>query len=319
MRRWRAWLRARWTDRSIDPLTAPFADLVRLRMDRDRHPLLPVLADKLRVKDWARARGVATAAVIWEGRRGQPIPWDDLPPSCYVKTNHGSGWNLRCDGGHITLFQDGKVPESQRRVLTRSRAQALVDSWLRRHFSPREWAYKPIPRRVFVEAPLIDRTADELQDYRFYVFAGQVKAANLGSPTLRQRSQVAAWYADGRPWVLTQGRELLVERPLPSNWDALKQMAETLAAGLDFVRVDLYDTTEGIVLGEMTLYPEAGGPDTPTACPVFNQWLGDCWREAWQELGWVPGRWRPQHGPAPDANNSPPGGLRLRPADHRDR
>lgn len=319
MRRWRAWLRARWADRSIDPLTAPFADLVRLRMDRDRHPLLPVLADKLRVKGWARARGVATAAVIWEGRRGQPIPWDDLPSSCYVKTNHGSGWNLHCDGGHITLFQDGKVPESQRRVLTRSRAQALVDSWLRRHFSPREWAYKPIPRRVFVEAPLIDRTADELQDYRFYVFAGQVKAANLGSPTLRQRSQVAAWYADGRPWVLTQGRELLVERPLPSNWDALKQMAETLAAGLDFVRVDLYDTTEGIVLGEMTLYPEAGGPDTPTACPVFNQWLGDCWREAWQELGWVPGRWRPQHGPEPDADSSPPGGLRLRPADHRDR
>lgn len=319
MRRWRAWLRARWADRSIDPLTAPFADLVRLRMDRDRHPLLPVLADKLRVKDWARARGVATAPVVWEGRQGQPIPWDDLPPSCYVKTNHGSGWNLRFHDGTITLFQDGKVPQSQRRVLTRSGAQALVDSWLRRHFSLREWAYKPIPRRVFVEAPWVDRTADELQDYRFYVFAGQVKAANLGSPTLRQRSQVAAWYADGRPWVLTQGRELLVERPLPSNWDALKQTAETLSAGLDFVRVDLYDTTEGIVLGEMTLYPEAGGPDTPTACPVFNQWLGDCWREAWQEMGWVPGRWRPQRGPEPDANSSPPGGLRLRPADHRDR
>lgn len=275
---------------------APFADLVRLRMDRDRHPLLPVLADKRRVKDWARARGVATAPVVWEGQRDQPIPWDDLPPSCFVKTNHGSGWNLRCHDGQITLFQDGKVPEPQRRVLTRTSAQALVDSWLRRHFSLREWAYKPIRRRVFVEEPLVDRTADELQDYRFYVFAGKVKAANLGSPTLRQQGQVAAWYADGRPWVLTQGRQLLVERPIPSTWEALKQTAETLAAGLDFVRVDLYDTTVGIVLGEMTLYPEAGGPDTPTACPVFNQWLADCWREAWQELGWVPGRWRAQRG-----------------------
>jgi len=31
------------------------------------------------------------------------------------------------------------------------------------------------------------------------------------------------------------------------------------------------------MLGEMTLYPERGGEDTPTACPVFNQWLGDQW------------------------------------------
>jgi len=273
-------------------LTAPFADLVRLRMDRDRNPLLPVLADKRRVKDWARPQGVATAPVVWEGRRGHPIPWDDLPSSCYVKVNHGSGWNLRFHEGVITVFQDGKVPEPQRRMLTRSSAQSLVESWLGRHFSLREWAYKPIPRRVFVEEPLVDRTADELQDYRFYVFAGKVRAANLGSPTLRQRRQAVAWYADGRPWVLTQGQQTLLDLPVPSTWEDLKQTAETLATGFDFVRVDLYDTASGIVLGEMTFYPEADGPDTPTACPVFNQWMADCWREAWQELGWVPGRWR---------------------------
>ncbi len=277
-------------------------------MDRDRNPLLPVLADKLRVKDWARSHGVATAPVVWDGPRGQPIPWDDLPSSCYLKANHGSGWNLRYHDGVITFFQDGKVPEAQRRVLTRSSAQSLVESWLRRHFSLRQWAYKPIPRRVFVEKPLVDRTADELQDYRFYVFAGKVRAANLGSPTLRQRGQAATWYADGRPWVLTRGQQTMVECPVPSTWEDLKRTAETLAAGLDFVRVDLYDTSGGIVLGEMTFYPEAGGRNTPTACPVFNQWMGDCWREAWQELGWVPGRWR-----------SAPGSLRLRPTDHRDR
>ena len=308
LRRWRSWIKARWADRTIDPLTAPFADLVRLRMDRDRNPLLPVLADKLRVKDWARSHGVATAPVVWDGPRGQPIPWDDLPSSCYLKANHGSGWNLRYHDGVITFFQDGKVPEAQRRVLTRSSAQSLAESWLRRHFSLRQWAYKPIPRRVFVEKPLVDRTADELQDYRFYVFAGKVRAANLGSPTLRQRGQAAAWYADGRPWVLTRGQQILVEHPVPSTWEDLKRTAETLAAGLDFVRVDLYDTSGGIVLGEMTFYPEAGGRNTPTACPVFNQWMADCWREAWQELGWVPGRWR-----------SAPGSLRLRPTDHRDR
>ena len=54
-------------------------------------------------------------------------------------------------------------------------------------------------------------------------------------------------------------------------------MAAKLGRGLDFVRVDLYNTTRGVVLGEMTVYPEAGSMNTPTACPVFNKWLGDQW------------------------------------------
>jgi hypothetical protein len=34
------------------------------------------------------------------------------------------------------------------------------------------------------------------------------------------------------------------------------------------------------VLGEMTVYPEGGRVDSPTACPIFNQWLGRQWRLA---------------------------------------
>ena len=52
--------------------------------------------------------------------------------------------------------------------------------------------------------------------------------------------------------------------------------------------MDLYDTTRGIVAGEATVYPDAGKQDTPTACSVFNRWLGDQWqlsnadlRKAW--------------------------------------
>jgi hypothetical protein len=54
--------------------------------------------------------------------------------------------------------------------------------------------------------------------------------------------------------------------------------AERLGRGLDFVRVDLYHSTYGVMLGEITLYPESGVQNSPTACPHFNQWLSGFWQ-----------------------------------------
>jgi len=54
--------------------------------------------------------------------------------------------------------------------------------------------------------------------------------------------------------------------------------AQKLGQDIDFARIDLYNTTKGIILGEMTIYPERGIIATPTACPAFNKWLGDQWK-----------------------------------------
>ena len=53
--------------------------------------------------------------------------------------------------------------------------------------------------------------------------------------------------------------------------------AEKIGKDIDFARVDLYSTTKGIVLGEITIYPEGGMENSPTACPMFNRWLGIQW------------------------------------------
>jgi hypothetical protein len=65
---------------------------------------------------------------------------------------------------------------------------------------------------------------------------------------------------------------------LPERPETLTDMiaaAGRLGAGLDFARIDLYDEADGIVLGEITIYPQAGVRGTPTLCPRFNRWLGD--------------------------------------------
>jgi TupA-like ATPgrasp len=44
----------------------------------------------------------------------------------------------------------------------------------------------------------------------------------------------------------------------PSNLSEMKSTAEQLSDGMDFVRVDLYDLGDRVVLGELTNYPESG-------------------------------------------------------------
>ena len=45
---------------------------------------------------------------------------------------------------------------------------------------------------------------------------------------------------------------------LPTSLPHMRQIAERLAADLDFVRVDLYRVGERIVVGELTNYPGGG-------------------------------------------------------------
>ena len=63
----------------------------------------------------------------------------------------------------------------------------------------------------------------------------------------------------------------------PENLQEMINTAEKLGERIDFVRVDLYNTTRGVVLGEMTIYPEAGMLNRPTVDKFFNNWLGDQW------------------------------------------
>ena len=58
---------------------------------------------------------------------------------------------------------------------------------------------------------------------------------------------------------------------------ATDTMEKGLSELTDVTRIDLYNTTRGIILGEMTIYPEGGRPNSPSFDKVFNKWLGDQW------------------------------------------
>jgi len=259
-------------------------------MRRDRNPLLVVISDKYAVKQFAARRGVQTAKLLHVTEHPNDIPFDELPERCFIKANHASGWNILSEGRELYNFGHGdhliaangalvRPSEGAPHRLSRDECIRRCGSWLGRDYSRSQWAYRRIRRKIVVEAALTPRVGGQLEDFRLYAFHGRVRAINVGSPAYRRRRRNAFFDPEWRLFRLTRFKEALPD-PLPERPEPLAEMiatAEALARDIDFVRVDLYDTTEGIVLGEMTVYPEAGKANTPTACPVFNRWLGEEW------------------------------------------
>ena len=276
--------------RDFRPLQVDFSAKVqwRMRFDRSRH--LITLQDKLALRDYAADRGVKTARLLYVTDRPETIPFEQLPPACMIKACHGSGWNILRLGGQLFRFghgQDLVAPDGVRlcvqagapSLLSREEAVRLCNAWLAHTYSRREWAYQQIPPRIIVEELLTPRNQLCLHDYRLYTFHGAVKAINVGSPGYRKALENVFFDPDWKEFRLTSYREQRPD-PLPERPDSLAEMiavAGKIGLGVDFVRVDLYDTSDGLVLGEATVYPEAGKPGTPTSCPLFNQWLGDQW------------------------------------------
>ena len=247
-----------WTSRK-------FGWKVRWRMRYDHNPVFIELADKYLVKAFAKERGVRTAQLFYTTDQPETIPFDSLPETYFIKANHGCGWNMLCKERHFYSYHtnvdfrgDNNIKQY---VLSREEVIQLCKARLKQRYSCHEWAYQHIVPKIIVEERLFPRKGTELIDYKFYTFDGKAILVDVLSSTSRQNHEDfflnMNWQAVDPAYIYAHN---LSER-IPEKPETLQEMirvAEMLGRGLDFVRVDLNDTTLGIVLGEMTLYPEGG-------------------------------------------------------------
>jgi len=269
----------------IDPLpvtTRDFSWKIRWRMRNDRNPLFVVIQDKYEVKEYAQQRGIRSAETYYVTDDPQTIPFASLPADYFIKASHGCKWNIYCHDKAFYYYSDGEDFIGRKNYaehrITQEQVIEYCKSWLGRKYSKRQWAYRHIAPKIMVEEVLEQRGGGELIDYRCFTFDGRVKAIYVDSPTASVNLQ--------RKFVDPAWREFPIKNPkeklphiLPEKPETLAEMisaAEILAQDLDFIRVDLYDTTQGIVLGEMTVYHNGGEP-MPTPDRDFNRWLGAQW------------------------------------------
>lgn len=276
---------------------ADLAAKVRWRMRFDRNPLLPAVQDKYTVRQYAAERGVEAAKLLHVTDDPATIPFDRLPPDYMIKATHGCGWNIVCRGGRLSGFGDGSGKTGG--SLDRGEVVRECRRWLSLKHRPQEWAYQVMQPKIIIEELLVPKEGADLKDYRFYTFQGTVKAINVGSPNFRRDHLNAFFDPEWSLIPLSRYAESLPS-PLPRRPECLGEMlaaAEQLGKGIDFVRVDLYDTRDGVRLGELTVYPQGGIRESPTGCPLMDGWLGRQWRMsaageaavvAWNMCGLLP-------------------------------
>lgn len=248
----------KWPDLD-DPKT--FNERVQALKLAPRNPLLPLLADKVRVKEWVAER-VGREVVIptlWSGKVLPARP--PSAPAFVVKANHSSGWN------HFVRNED-----AAEWLLLREKSK----EWLATDWYPylHEWWYNEIDRQLLIE-PMI---GEELNDYKFFCFNGEVKVVQVDQGRFSDHRR-SFYDRDWQPqsFGLAYSR-IDGEIPPPRHFARMIELAEILSAGFPFVRIDFYDLEAGPMFGEMTFAPGAGFERFAPASA--DRLLGDWWEEA---------------------------------------
>jgi hypothetical protein len=234
------------------------------RMLFDRRPILTRLQDKYAARDYVKERlgEDVLPRLYWVTKNPSDIPFDDLPTSFVVKPTHGSGW--------YRLVSDKAVVDRQELI-------ERCKFWLSEnyYYAEREWVYKYIEPRLLVEEYVTDGTEPDPIRYKLLVFHGNARVITVEVGVPGQSSY--GFY--GRSWERLPGFyprwKKMGALARPKHLDAMIQYAEILSDGLDFIRVDLYDTDAKVYFGELTTCP--GGGTTRFGPKEFDRDLGALW------------------------------------------
>ncbi len=244
-----------------------FTEKIHYKMLYDRRPILTVFADKIRVRDYVAERvGEKYLTTIYQvAQTPEEINWLKLPARYFVKTNHGSSMNILVEWDTVS-YNDLYIKN----------VKGLLNRWLHTDYSDfcGEWCYRDIPKRLVYAEEDLGALDERPIDWKFHVFDGKVYCFMV------HRNQRCNFYdRDLNLLNVSQHQENFSDLMVfPDNMEEMLFVAERLAEGMDFVRVDLYNIDGRIVFGELTNYPHAGL--VPFNPPEFDRLLGDQWKLA---------------------------------------
>ena len=231
----------------------------------NRKPEYTTMVDKYAVKEYvANIIGeeyIIPTLGIWNSV--DEIDWNALPNQFVLKTTHGGG------GGGVVICKDKAVFDTEK---AKQKLQASLKSDIYINF--REWPYKNVPRRIIAEKYMIDESGYELKDYKFFCFNGKVECFKVDFDRFTFHK---ANYYNRYAKLLPFGEECCMpdynrQFEKPTNFDTMLSLAEKLADGIPFARIDFYNIDGKIYFGEITFFPAAGmGKFAP---PVWDLKLG---------------------------------------------
>ena len=227
-----------------------FSELQQMRKIGDNDPIYPKVVDKDGAKDFIREKAGAQYVIptYWVGTDFGGIDWNTIELPAVVKPTHASGvgcmLNTRSDVEELMRLR----PEREWLSLDQTKFN-------------RELVYKGVKPQIIIEK-MLQNGGEPLNDIRFFTFRGDVAHIEMRVPHNGQMYE-AAYSADWERLSLSMEfyPELPHELEQPQGLDEMLSVVRKLGRDLPFARIDLYNTIEGVFVGEITLYP-AGGFET---------------------------------------------------------
>jgi hypothetical protein len=208
-----------------------------------RNDLLTICADKFRVREYVseKINEDILVPLLWVGEDPTHIPFETLPDSFVIKTNHGSGMNI--------IVKD-------KNKINKEEIAKKIKKWLKINFYKfyKEWSYKNIKRKIIIEQYL----GDNVNDFKIFVFNNSAQFILVVFD--RYAYNVRNFY--NLKWELldikycyNNSTKVIAK---PYNLKKMINYAEILSDKFPFVRVDFYEIDRKLYFGEMTFYPNAG-------------------------------------------------------------
>jgi len=270
---------------------------IRYKMAFDRNPILATFADKKLVRNYVAEKvgDKYLSELIGIVSRGEDLRKITLPSEFAIKSNNGSGAMILVSR---TAPIENSLPAKPKKMnwekylvslesFNLESAINLIDVWMNQNYYYRtghfpEWAYKEIQPVVVIEELMYDTSGRLPADYKFFMIDGKCEfiqidnsryethTRDLFTPTW-SRLEVRNVYPNNRAFI-----------PKPKLLEEMLQVAEKLSSGIEFVRVDLYETSKGVKFGELTNYP--GGGIEEYEPEEFGRNLGSHWKPNYSDV-----------------------------------
>jgi len=230
----------------------------------DRRKEYTTMVDKATAKDYvARIIGeehIIPTLGVWDSF--DEIDFESLPRQFVLKTTH--------DSGGVVIVKDKNTfdKDKARRKLTKS---------LRHNFylEHREYPYKDVKPRIIAEKFMVDESGTELKDYKFFCFHGEPKMLYVATDRPKD-THFDFFDMDFRHLPFEQLHPNTTKTiTKPDHFEEMADIARRLSAGIQQVRVDLYNINGKIYFGELTFFHNAG--NVPFVPDEWDEKIGSWW------------------------------------------
>lgn len=175
------------------------------------------------------------------------INFNELPDQFVIKCTHDSGGNVICDDKSKL-----DIEEARKKI-----TKCLKTNY---YYAGREWPYKNVEPKIIIEKYMIDDKINELRDYKFFCFNGEVQVFKIdfdrfikhGANYYNKKGEILPFEETAYP--SNRNKNII----FPKNLNKMIELAEKLSKNIPFIRVDFYEINNQVYFGELTFYPTSG-------------------------------------------------------------